>query len=1087
MLEKQYKLTTYFNHFLMKKTLPTLLLLCILAQSLLANNTQPPTQQAPPLCLMENRGQVLDHNGKPRTDVLFTGRSNGVKIAIFVDGISYQFEKHPKQAQPADPINLSSREHLEPRQPTETYRLDVRLKGANPNPMVQGELPDQYIENYYNIPNAPEGILGVRAFERVVLREVYPGIDWVFYTQDQQLKYDFVVHPGANPALIRLEYSGAESIEQQSDGSLLVKTPLGELQEAAPVSYSGTKAVGSAYRLSENVLSFNLGEYDHALELRIDPALVWGTYYGGNGTEFGYTTTTDGSGNVYLTGQTSSTNAISAGGHQNNYGGGIYDVFLVKFNSNGVRLWATYYGGSDDDRSFGSISTDGFGNVYLPGFTSSTTGIASNGHQNNSGGGNDAFLVKFNNNGVRLWATYYGGADSELGSSTVVDGSGNVYLAGQTFSTNNIASGGHQNTFGGYGGLFCVLGDAFLVKFNSNGVRLWGTYYGGTSGEFSSSVAVDGVGNVYLGGHTWSTNGIAANGHQNTYAGGATVCCCPGGDAFLVKFNSNGVRLWGTYYGGSDQDGYSSTSIKVDGFSNVYMSGITSSTNGIAANGHQNFLGGGATDGFLVKFNSSGIRLWATYYGGQFDDDVTSVTIDGDQNVYISGLTYSANAIADNGLQNAYSGGGDAFLVKFNSNGAREWGTYFGGTEYDNGWSATIDVSGDIYLAGYTSSVSGISANGHQNSNGGGGYDAFLVKISLSIAPVADFTADQNFIPAGQSIQFVDLSSNNPDSWNWSFPGGLPSSSSDMNPYVTYYYPGTYDVVLTSSNSAGIDAEIKVGYITVYDLIPFADFYADATVVSTNQSVQFFDASANSPTSWTWSFPGGTPNTASVVNPIITYSNVGTYNVSLVVSNNAGNDVETKTGYITVTAGPQAPIADFVADETNIAIGGVVSFTNLSQNNPDSWTWSFPGGIPNTSTLANPIVIYPNQGMYNVTLVATNGLGSDAETKTGYIKVGMVGTNEPQEGPVLSISPNPVLRGEALQLNLQLDQSEEISVFVLSAQGMLMEQSELKQLKQGKNILTLNTDKLPAGAYLVVMQNTSKSVVQYRKFVVLEK
>src|SRR5690606_36384411 len=129
------------------------------------------------------------------------------------------------------------------------------------------------------------------------------------------------------------------------------------------------------------------------------------------------------------------------------YGGGFNDTYLVKVNSNGVRQWATYYGGSDQDYGT-SCATDGSGNVYLTGYTASTTNIASGGHQNTHGGDVEAFLVKFNNAGIRQWATYYGGSNSDSFYSCATDGSGNVYLAGITASTTNIASGGHQNTYG---------------------------------------------------------------------------------------------------------------------------------------------------------------------------------------------------------------------------------------------------------------------------------------------------------------------------------------------------------------------------------------------------------------------------------------------------------------------------------------------------------------------------------------------------------------------------------------------------------------------------------------------------------------
>jgi hypothetical protein len=155
-------------------------------------------------------------------------------------------------------------------------------------------------------------------------------------------------------------------------------------------------------------------------------------------------------------------------------------------------------------------------------------------------GGLDAFLVKYNSSGVRLWGTYCGGINDEYGYSCSADYLGNVYLAGETRSSSNIASGGHQNTYGG-------LRDAFLVKFNSTGVRQWGTYYGGPNIDLGFICSVDAANNVYLSGETQSTVSIAFGGYQNTFGGGTN-------DDFLVKFNSSGVRQWGTYYGGAGMD-----------------------------------------------------------------------------------------------------------------------------------------------------------------------------------------------------------------------------------------------------------------------------------------------------------------------------------------------------------------------------------------------------------------------------------------------------------------------------------------------------------------------------------------------------
>jgi hypothetical protein len=425
-----------------------------------------------------------------------------------------------------------------------------------------------------------------------------------------------------------------------------------------------------------------------------------------------------------MVGFTSSNSDIAtAGAHQTVYAGGPivfgtggYDAFLVKFNSSGVRQWATYYGGSQDDMGI-SCAVDASGNVYMIGSTSSTSGIATAGaHENTI---NDGFLVKFNSNGVRQWGTYFEGN----GNACTTDASGNIYIVGLTNSTSGIATAGaHQTVMSGSG-------DAFLVKFNSSGVKQWGTYFGGSytlaSGmEKGLSCATDTLGNVYMTGHTPSTSGIATAGaHQTIYGGSST-------DAFLVKFNSSGVMQWGTYYGGAGVDiGYSCAT---DATGNVYLAGDTQqeflpASSGMTTIGaHQSAYGGGYSDGFLVKFDSNGLRQWGTYYGGSLLDVSFSCATDASGNVYMSGNTQSSAGIATSGAHQTTLN--DAFLVSFNSSGVRQSGTYCGGIKN----VCTSDASGNVYMTGYTQSNSDIATAGaHQTANGNNGYsDAFLVKFS---------------------------------------------------------------------------------------------------------------------------------------------------------------------------------------------------------------------------------------------------------------------------------------------------------------------------------------------------------------------
>jgi hypothetical protein len=284
---------------------------------------------------------------------------------------------------------------------------------------------------------------------------------------------------------------------------------------------------------------------------------------------------------------------------------GSGDAFLVKFNSSGVRQWGTYFGGPFNGGSANetgiSCATDASGNIYMVGKTPSTSGIATVGAHQTAGGTQffDAFLVKFNSTGVIQWGTYYDGLGDTQPNSCATDASGNVYMAGQVFQEllpdSGISTpGAHQTTYGG------GFTDAFLVKFDPNGVRQWGTYYGGSSVEEGTSCAIDPSGNVYMAGHTGSTTGIATAGaHQTVFGGG-------GLDGFLVCFNSSGVRQSGTYYGECFV-----SDCATDASGNVYMAGITTSSSGIATAGaHQTANGNsGYNDAFLVKFSGISVGI----------------------------------------------------------------------------------------------------------------------------------------------------------------------------------------------------------------------------------------------------------------------------------------------------------------------------------------------------------------------------------------------------------------------------------------------------------------------------------------------
>jgi len=687
-------------------------------------HTVPAAMPAGPLAFEENKGQVRTTAGAVAPDVRYRLTQGNTQLFLLENGIAYQFSRthYPEGYAELladashDNEKLAQLDAMREQVRLETFRMDMLLDGASTNVRITTEGRSSDYTQYYN-----HDALGVHSYTKVTYHDIYPGIDWVVYTTGKGMKYDFVVRPGVDPNMIRLRFEHHEELHVDADGDLIHGNRMGRFTEERPVSIQDGKEVPTSFVLEGNTLRFALDDYDPSRELTIDPDLIWATYYGGSLGEEGYGCAVDASGNVYLSGHTKSTSGIASGGHQNTYGGGDWDAYLVKFDGDGVRLWATYYGGAGFDVN-GECAVDGSGNVYLNGRTSSASGIAAVGHQNSFSGVYDAFLVKFDASGTRLWATYYGGSGYDSGTGCAVDGLGNVLLAGYTSSSTGIASGGHQATLGGDS-------DAFLVKFSSSGVRLWGTYYGGSAEDEGFDCAADAEGNAYLSGETLSASGIAFSGHQNT-SGGAS-------DAFIVKFNPAGTRLWSTYYGGSELEGVGTCS--TDAAGNVFLAGTTDSPTGISSGGYQNTyggMGGGAGsfatgDGFVVKFNSTGTRQWATYYGGPDDEYTLGCATDEAGNVYLRGQTGSSSGIAFNGHQMSYAGAGDFYLAKFSETGTRLWATYYGGSsvEFIGGRGVATGANEVVYLAGTTASSTGIALNGHQNTNSE--QSAFLARFGL--------------------------------------------------------------------------------------------------------------------------------------------------------------------------------------------------------------------------------------------------------------------------------------------------------------------------------------------------------------------
>ncbi|MBE0661501.1 MAG: PKD domain-containing protein [Bacteroidales bacterium] len=355
-------------------------------------------------------------------------------------------------------------------------------------------------------------------------------------------------------------------------------------------------------------------------------------------------------------------------------------------------------------------------------------------------------------------------------------------------------------------------------------------------------------------------------------------------------------------------------------------------------------------------------------------------------------------------------------------------------------------TSGSI-IAGSATVANGIWPYGSNTVNPTTGTTGLL------ITPWPNFVASAVNVAPGTTVTFTDLTLGSPTAWNWEFIGGTPSSSSLQNPSVIYYNTGEFDVTLEITTEFGTEVISKTEYINVNPL-PWPEFSGTPTVVPIGEGVTFTDMSTGDPTSWSWTFEGGTPATFNgQTPPAVTYSTPGQYDVTLVVSNQWGSNDITKTDYIT-TGFP--PVVDFSANTTNIIEGQTVIFSDLTQHDPTTWAWEFEGGIPATSANQNPQVVYNAPGSFSVTLTATNQFGEDMLTKTTYIVVNPVGISNP-EVPQLVLWPNP---GSGL-FNISLPQAGMV-VKIYNLTGQMLMQTILN-----KGIRELNISHLDKGVYII--------------------
>ncbi len=814
-----------------------------------------------PLSFIANAGQV-DSSAR------FQVRGSGGTLSFASDSVTLDLPVATSGAKPPTAAHSNPR-GLSAITARSSAQVALRLSfdGANTNAAIVGadQLPG--IANFFIGNDPSQWHTNVPTYAGVVYHNLYPGVDLSYAGHAGLLKGTYTLAAGTDLSHIRWHYVGADGVSLDTiTGNLIISAPDGvTLTEQAPVAWQ-TRAglqipVKVGYQVNgDDSVQFVPAAYDGVLPLTIDPGLVYSTYLGGTGHDYGNGIAVDSAGNAYITGQTSGSFPVIPGAYQTSYGGSgsnYGDAFVSKVNSTGSALvYSTYLGGSNDDYGYG-IAVDGSGNAYITGETASWMNfpITSGAYQLSMNGFNAAFVSELNSTGSALvYSTFLGGSVIDYGTGIAVDASGNSYVTGYASSTDfPTTPGAYQTTYHSNG---WPNYNAFVSKLNpsANGAAslVYSTYLGGSGSDRGIGIAVDGSGNAYVTGTTSSTDFPTTPSAYQTISGGG----------FVSKLNpsASGAAslVYSTYLGGS---GSYTIAIAVDGSGNAYITGDTYGSIPITPGAYQTTFGGGFgnADAFVSKLNpsaSGGASLvYSTYLGGSGDDHGKGIAVDGSGNAYVTGYTYGSFPTTPGAFQTTFGGGQDAFVSKLNVSGSGlVYSTYLGGSAYEFGFGVAVDGGGNAYVTGETDGSFPTTTGAFQTTFGGGccgNYDAFVSKLDLiTVPPTPTPTSTPTNTPASTST-----------------PTATPTSTPTNTPVPAHidsigvYRSGTF--LLRLHNSTGY-ADISVAFTISGKPYPVVGDWTgggfDTVGVFNQNNGQFSLRNSNTPGTPDEQFTLGNPN-----------------------------------------------------------------------------------------------------------------------------------------------------------------------------------------------------------------------------------
>jgi len=636
--------------------------------------------------------------------------------------------------------------------------MTISFPGAHGPERVEAEERLPGVSNYILGSEASRWRTGVPRYGQVRWRDLYRGVDVLFYGRSGMFEYDFMVAPGADVSGIALRYEGAIPVEVDSGGNLVLRGKEGDVLQLKPHSYQdigGTRVpVMSEYVLGDDGrVGFQVGDYDAEHRLVIDPVLDFTATFGGNGPDVANAIVVDSAGNTYLTGYTASSDLAASWGSPQRELAGNRDVFVAKMSADGSTLsYLTYLGGPDADRA-NAIALDDSGSVHIAGFASSGFPVTAGAFEVKCCG---AFVAKLAPQGDDLSYSTFLGSGEVYGM--VVDAAGSAHVTGLAYASFPVSDGSYQSSFGGGT-------DAFAAKLDPTGGSLvYSTFLGGANYDRAYGIALNPAGEAIVAGYTHSVDFPLPAGAFQTIHGG-------GSDAFAARISATGEDLlYSTLLGGSSRD--EAHAIAVDSFGDAYVAGMTSSPDyPVTAGAYRTAADPGQNSGFVTKLDVDGAGLGYSTLLGPVTDYYTTrfgLAVDGGGLASVTGTASGGFPTSPDAFQAFPGGGADAFVLQLNAGGSGAlYSSYIGGSGDDYGRAIALDSYGGVYVAGATLSSDFPVAGAGTHRLREGEIDVFAVRVGSDATPCsyAFFPSSRGF-PAGGGLGSIGVTA--PSGCVWS-------------------------------------------------------------------------------------------------------------------------------------------------------------------------------------------------------------------------------------------------------------------------------------------------------------------------------